>query len=348
LLLGGKIDKGKGKAVDRDIPATIDTEFSNDDDNVMSHIVNTYNNHAFDANGLMDVQGLGQRTNSSNKIDGDQEPLEGETLDAFYRRYFDLFPEDNSNSDVDSDYEDEEAENSNMDAAFYLEFITDFGSLSNPTSKKKRRLDNRTRVTIEQQRQKINNKEEEEGKEEDEGEDEYEDARELFYGDDDEDAENDDQEDEEEKEEKEEKGDRCSFKDRTVLGVSVTRQRNETSEDRYVRVALELRLKQRLADKLAEVQISNPGRKTLTDSETHHIYLEHRSSISLATASTNRRQRLAKTTKASYDTYQKHWRVRMQWLIERLMLFSCSFRFLCAMKDNFWLIIFFCLLLKVV
>jgi hypothetical protein len=106
LLLGGKIDKGKGKAVDRDIPATIDTEFSNDDDNVMSHIVNTYNNHAFDANGLMDVQGLGpedveafypegsifgynhleatdapfeaiappspkKRTNSSNKINGD-------------------------------------------------------------------------------------------------------------------------------------------------------------------------------------------------------------------------------------------------------------------------------------
>ncbi|KAK5808554.1 hypothetical protein F5H01DRAFT_63359 [Linnemannia elongata] len=188
-------------------------------------------------------------------------------LESFYRAYFAQHPCDAYESDVSSTYDDdgEDADEDTVEIIMEPMHVSTNIPAGDPSSSKRRRLDDRTVILGSTQQDVVSDVVE---------------------------------------------GEKQDVKSHLMSKIPMQRKEQETSEDRYARVGLEMNRQLCLAARLESAKAIDPTRTELTASEMYTIELMHSTRRAVADAGKARRQQLAPSTKVSYDSYARHWRVR--------------------------------------
>ncbi|OAQ32626.1 hypothetical protein K457DRAFT_289264 [Linnemannia elongata AG-77] len=188
-------------------------------------------------------------------------------LESFYREYFAQHPCDAYESDVSSTYDDdgEDADEDTVEITMEPMHVSTNIPAGEPSSSKRRRLDDRTVILGSTQQDVVSDVVE---------------------------------------------GEKQDVKSHLMSKIPMQRKEQETSEDRYARVGLEMNRQLCLAARLESAKAIDPTRTELTASEMYTIELMHSTRRAVADAGKARRQQLAPSTKVSYDSYARHWRVR--------------------------------------
>jgi len=103
---------------------------------------------------------------------------------------------------------------------------------------------------------------------------------------------------------------RQGIKSQSKSEMPMQRNPQEISEERYARVGLERDRQQRLAAKLEKAKAIDPTRIELTTSDMYAFESMQGTRRDVADAGKVRHQQLAPSTRVSYDSYARHWKVR--------------------------------------